>query len=79
MPVIGYSKSFLKAGALASVYSTIEDVTALTVESINHWLDDELPSSFSINYPETEITINPSIAKVYPAAAAKIKAQEKTQ
>jgi len=72
VPVVGYSKSFLKAGALASVYSSLDDVADSTAEAINAWLNDKTPKDFAIIYPEASVQINPSIARVYKSAAERL-------
>jgi ABC-type uncharacterized transport system substrate-binding protein len=79
VPVVGYSKSFLKAGALASVYSSLDDVASGTAKSINAWLNDTAPNSFTILYPEATIEINPSVARVYRPAAERLTSQEKVE
>ena len=77
VPVVGYSESFLKAGALASVYSSLDDVAISTAQSINAWLNQTAPNSFAIIYPDATIKINPSIARVYRSAAESLNAQGK--
>lgn len=63
LPVIGYSKSFIKAGALLSIYTTSDDIIQTTTQL---YLDAEIRASYSnhIIYPNARIDINSSIAKV---------------
>ena len=79
VPVVGYSKSFLKAGALASVYSSLDDVANSTAQVINTWLDGTARKQFAIIYPEATIQINPSIARVYKSAAESLNGQGKVK
>lgn len=79
VPVIGYSQSFLKAGALASVYSSLDDVASTTAEAINDWLMAKPLSGFAITYPDATITINPSIARVYQNAAGRLDHQDEVK
>jgi len=75
VPVIGYSESFLKAGALASVYSSLDDVASSTAHSINAHLNQTAPNSFAIIYPDATIKINPNIAHVYRSASESLDTQ----
>lgn len=79
VPVIGYSQSFLKAGALASVYSSLDDVATATSDAINDSLMAKLSSGFAIIYPEATITINPSITRVYQNAAGRLDHQDEVK
>lgn len=79
VPVIGYSQSFLKAGALASVYSSLDDVASTTADAINDWLMAKPLSGFVIAYPDATVTINPSIARVYQNAAGRLDHQDEVK
>jgi len=62
VPVIGYSKTFLKAGAMASVYSSADQILQETENHILQWSKTGKLNN-KINYPEYTIEINNHIAK----------------
>ena len=63
VPVIGYSKRFLKAGALASVYATLPQTTDKTVQLIMQWEQQGMLTEHGIVYPNFEIEFNKNIAR----------------
>lgn len=64
VPVIGYSRSFLKAGALLSVYAALEDVATTTADIINDWHDSNGKlSREGPHYPPMTISVNKNIAR----------------
>lgn len=63
VPVIGYSKRFLKAGALASVYATLPQTTHKTAQLIMQWERQGKLTKQGIVYPDYEIEFNKNIAR----------------
>jgi len=63
VPVIGYSKRFLKAGALASVYATLAETAEKTAELILGWEEKGQLDQRGIVYPDFEIEFNKNIAR----------------
>lgn len=64
VPVIGYSKKFLQAGALASVYVTLSQTTDKTVELILDWHHNQYKLTHSgIIYPDYNTEYNAHIAR----------------
>ena len=64
VPVIGYSKNFLKAGALVSVYASLPETAVKTARLIDDWHANQ--GSFSrpgIHYPDFTIEFNKNIAR----------------
>jgi ABC-type uncharacterized transport system substrate-binding protein len=60
--VIGYSSSFVKAGALATTYSTIDDIASQTAEVTREYIETgRLPGAQYPKYFET--TVNDNVAK----------------
>lgn len=64
VPVIGYSKSFLKAGALVSVYASLTETANATAKRILNWHTQQgkLPKE-RIHYPRYVIEYNKNIAR----------------
>lgn len=62
VPIIGYSQSFLKAGAMVSIYSSAEQIIQETESQIEEWLITRKLSN-KITYPDYNIEINKNIAK----------------
>jgi len=63
VPVIGNSKRFLKAGALISVYSSMEKIAETTAVLIKQWLEDGVLTSTGMHYAPSTIDINKSVAQ----------------
>lgn len=64
VPVIGYSKSFLKAGALASVYASLYETVRETAALITYWHDYQGWMMHETNfYPPHTISFNDNIAR----------------
>lgn len=64
VPVIGYSKSFLKAGALVSVYASLYDTVRETAALITYWHDyDGWLMDEKNFYPPHSISFNDNIAR----------------
>jgi len=63
VPVIGYSKRFLKAGALASVYATLPQTTQKTAQLIMQWDQQGKFSDQGIVYPNFQTEFNKNIAR----------------
>lgn len=60
--VIGYSSSFVKAGALATTYSTINDIASQAAEVAREYVD--LGRLQGVQYPKYfETTVNDNVAK----------------
>lgn len=63
VPVVGYSKRFLKAGALVSVYATLAQTVHKTSQLIMHWSQQGTLSEQGIVYPNYDIEFNKNIAR----------------
>jgi hypothetical protein len=64
VPVIGYSKSFLKAGALLSVYASLENIARTTAQQIIDWHNNQgTLTQEGILYPRLSIDYNKNIAR----------------
>lgn len=64
VPVIGYSKSFLKAGALVSVYANLEDTAKKTAELVIDWHAHKGQfTQEGIHYPRFQVEFNRNIAR----------------
>ena len=61
--VVGNSKRFLKAGALISVYSSMEQISKLTSLLIREWLENGVLISTGLHYVPSTIDINKSVAQ----------------
>lgn len=78
VPVVGYSQTFLKAGALVSVYATLEQTIAETAELLNYWIEYEVLPKRGVYYPAYQTDVNPSIAralKINPANILRLQGQ----
>jgi ABC-type uncharacterized transport system substrate-binding protein len=63
VPVVGYSKKFLKAGALVSVYSTLEQITEKTLQTIKMWTQTGQLERKGMIYSNFNIEFNKNIAR----------------
>lgn len=64
VPVIGYSKSFLKAGALVSVYANLKATAEKTAELIIDWQTQNGQfTQEGIHYPRFHVDYNKNIAR----------------
>jgi ABC-type uncharacterized transport system substrate-binding protein len=63
VPVVGNSKRFLKAGALISVYSSMEKISEATSILIGQWLEDGVITNTGIHYVPSTIDVNKSVAQ----------------
>lgn len=63
VPVVGYSESFLKAGALTSIFSTKEDVIESTVKLIEKWTKTGEVGKKAISFPKKQIDFNDNIGE----------------
>jgi len=71
VPVIGYSKAFLKAGAVSSVYSSSDQIIAATNNQIINWIENEKFES-KVIYPDYSIEVNNNIAKALNLSSMEI-------
>ncbi|MGH1439822.1 MAG: hypothetical protein ACRBBR_06910 [Cellvibrionaceae bacterium] len=71
VPIIGYSKSFLKAGAVASVYSSADQIIKEIEKHVLQWSKTGKLNN-NINYPEYTIEVNNNIAKALNLSSMKI-------
>jgi ABC-type uncharacterized transport system substrate-binding protein len=72
IPVIGYSKNFLTAGAVISVYTPIEEVTRECIVLINQWLKTNKLDRNGVIYPPAKIEANSNIARALRIPTSKI-------
>jgi ABC-type uncharacterized transport system substrate-binding protein len=63
VPVVGNSKRFLKAGALISVYSSMEMISETTSELIKQWLDKGGLTDTGLHSVPSTIDVNKSVAQ----------------
>lgn len=64
VPVIGYSKNFIKAGALVSVYANLSQVARSTAEVITGWQNNQGKlTREGVLYPPHSIDYNINIAR----------------
>lgn len=63
VPVVGYSKNFLKAGALVSAYSPISAVTDSTARLIKQWITHGHLLEEGIVYSDYRVEYNKNIAR----------------
>jgi ABC-type uncharacterized transport system substrate-binding protein len=76
VPVIGYSKSFLKAGALASVYASLPATADKTAQLISDWANKGKLTQEGIQYPRYQVEFNRNIARALKIDIADIPAGE---
>jgi ABC-type uncharacterized transport system substrate-binding protein len=64
LPVIGFSRSYVRAGALAAVYSTPEQIGRQAAEIVQHWLLDGDRALPAAAYPAYySVDVNTSVAR----------------
>jgi ABC-type uncharacterized transport system substrate-binding protein len=63
VPVVGYSKKFLKAGALVSVYSTLDQIALKTAQLVQQWEQSGQLVQKGIIYADYNIEFNRNIAR----------------
>lgn len=64
VPVIGFSKAYTNAGALASIFSSPDDIGRQAGELISHWLRDPESTLGKPQYPRYfTISTNPAVAR----------------
>lgn len=74
-PVIGFSKNFVRAGALASIYSDTEQIAYSAINLINNYYKDNYIFKYKTNYPESfDIEINKQVFKALDITIPDIKA-----
>jgi len=61
--VIGYSKKFLKAGAMLAVYSTLDQIAVTTASQINHWYQHKNLTKNKVIFSNYNIEYNKKIAR----------------
>lgn len=61
--VVGYSKKFLKAGALIAIYSTIEQIAFTTAQQIEYWYTHQKLKRNGVIYSNYNIEYNKKIAR----------------
>ncbi|MBX2808628.1 MAG: hypothetical protein KTR20_08350 [Cellvibrionaceae bacterium] len=76
VPVVGYSKSFLKAGAMVSLYASVDQVVEKTIQQIAHWLVYGDLGEQVVVYADFNVEFNKSIARALQFNPAPIKAME---
>lgn len=64
LPVLGFSLSYVRAGALAAVYSTPEQMGRQAAESVRRWLRDGVRTLPQATYPAYfSVAVNHSVAR----------------
>jgi len=64
VPLIGFSKSSVRAGALAAVYSSAQQIARQTATTIPLWLTNTGHYATKISYPEQfSVAINKQVAR----------------
>lgn len=63
VPIIAYSKSFAKAGALISLYSSIDNIAEQTAKIVNTIITDGLPKQKEYYPDDFTIEINSAVAR----------------
>ena len=64
LPVIGFSKAYVKAGAVAAVYTTPEQIGRQAGEEVIHWLQNGSEGFRDSQYPtDYEIAFNLPVAE----------------
>ncbi|MEZ5530652.1 MAG: ABC transporter substrate binding protein [Porticoccaceae bacterium] len=64
VPVIGFSKAYTNAGALASIYSAPEDIGKQAGEFVRNWLSNPNQRDAQEQYPRYfTISTNPAVAR----------------
>jgi ABC-type uncharacterized transport system substrate-binding protein len=63
VPVVGYSKKFLKAGALVSVYSSLDQIAKATAKISMAWAQSDGGFATQIHYANYNIEYNQNIAR----------------
>lgn len=78
VPIIGYSKSFLKAGALLALYPTLEDISVKVLDASQYWRSTgELPAQRIIQ-PDYQVGVNKNIARALKLTPSVIEELELT-
>lgn len=73
IPVIGYSKKFLTAGALISVFSPVEDIANHTAMLIHQWSTTGDLKETGIIYSAAYLDVNTNIARVLRLPVPKLE------
>jgi ABC-type uncharacterized transport system substrate-binding protein len=63
VPIIGYSKAFIKSGAMLSVYSSSENILKELLALVDLYIRGKKSPSEKIIYPNSSFDINKNIAK----------------
>jgi putative ABC transport system substrate-binding protein len=63
VPVIGYSKKFLKAGALVAIYSTLDQIAENTAQQISDWSQNQQLQQKGVIFSKYNIEYNKKIAR----------------
>lgn len=71
VPVIGYSKAFLKAGAMVSVYSSADQIIEAINSQVLKWVNTGTLETKTI-YPSYSIEVNDNIARALDFSKAEI-------
>ncbi len=65
VPVIGFSKKYTQAGALASIYSDPDQIGRQSAELLYQCLKTDSPTAAQFNYPKYfKVSLNNSVAKL---------------
>ena len=79
IPVIGYSKAFLKAGAMVSVYASADDIIDKTLDMANYWLTNGTLKDSKVITAKSTIEINYHIANALNYDSALLKKIKRVQ
>jgi hypothetical protein len=78
VPVIGYSKAFLKAGAMASAYSSADQVIQETNKQVITWVKNKKLNN-KTSYPQYTVEVNENIARALNFSRTEIIEMENSQ
>lgn len=76
VPIVGYSKSFVKAGAMVSIYSSADNIIRKTVSTAVNWIDTNELTRQKVIYPERTLEVNHNIASALNYEPSVIKSIE---
>lgn len=73
VPVVGFSKAFVNAGAMVSVYSKEDHIIEEVVSQVENWLQNEKVFEGTVIYPRATVEVNENVAEALGFSPDKIK------